>query len=509
MPGPYGGELYGRSTPTPYQFMRDQEALDLQDRRYNYQLKQARLRNNAKVSATINNAFDTTHLSTGTSADPIINAKIKSLIDKYQKMYMDSKGTLDAADMSLAMQSDMMNVKAYHDSINVIKANVQKEANAVAKQYPGFSPQELYARSMDRALYRNGKVVENFEDLDLNADYVNDVIDNDYSSLHVSNKGMLDEYQKMKPTEKTLGIATRNTVGQDVWTKGTARYFPKFQDLTYDPRTGEPKIGLKTLTVKTPEGNTYKDKVTGNPVDVIDEPTFQEVTQNRQLAARINQLADQQADALQARGVFLNDADRNILRRQIATQQLDGVFGNKSLFLQSNKYPLPKDHRYKLGRVYDPTNLDLDAMRTDSVGNRDMTSQLGGWQIKDSTLPAGHQNAEIWLTPRGGLMIKAHDYDQYGRIMRARDPIEFNGEKARRFIRDSGGFSQNKKQDVLALLDLFADSQDPYNGMGLDWQNKPAPSIPYTPPTQAPVQLAPVKKPITRFKKSSSSGKFD
>lgn len=456
----YGGEIFGNNAPSPYHIARDAMQFDAQNKRIAQAERRAQQANDAKVGNAIRSTFDKNHLTTGTSADPVINGRLQDLILKYSNMYKESKGSLDATDMYTAMQGDMVQLKGYYDSVNTIKANAQKSAKALAKEYPGFNEHQLYQKAMDRALYKDGQVIQNVEDFDLNADYVNDVVDNDYASLNIGPKGMYSELQKLPLSTVDRDIITRDKAGLDVRHRGRATYNQDYQDISYDPVTGEPKVGLKTITVTRPDGTEYIDKSTGQPVKTIDETAYQSVTQNRQLNARVNQVADQRIAEMKAKGVAVDDADRNILRRQVATDEIDGVFKNRTNFISSTKNPLPKGHGRKIGRATEMLPFDIDSAPSDSYGNRNLTGQVGNFTVYDATNRGGNAPAEVWITPKGGLLIKKHHLNEFGNRTGKVTENVYYGDQAQKFIQANGGWSGNNKKDLFKMLDLFDGSVD-------------------------------------------------
>lgn len=455
MAGVYGGELFGNNSPNPYQIFRDQQMIDFQKQRLAEQDAKEQRRNDAKVGGAIRSIFDQNHLTTGTSADPVINSMLRGLIDKYSQRYQESKGSLTPGDLELDMQRDVMNVTAYQNNVNVVKNNALKAAEAVSKQYPGFNKQELYQKVMDRALYKDGKIIQHLEDFDLQHDFVNDVINKDYGSLNMSTDGMYSEFEQLKNTKEKRGIVTRDKSGVDNLISGEAQYIPKYQEVTYDEQTGEPKISIRTAPVNNPDGTAYVDRASGAPVNAIDESTYQEMSQNRLLNARINQLADQRFNELTEKGIQLDENDRKIFRRQAATQQLNSQFENRTSFNTATKQPLPRGHRYRVGRSFEAIPFNLEAAPLDAEGNKDLTGQLGGFTIKDPKNRYGNTNAEIWLTPKGGLLVRSYELNKLGNRSNARPDQIYYGQAARNFVEANNGWSGNKKADLFKLLDLY------------------------------------------------------
>ncbi|MGN6440201.1 MAG: hypothetical protein ACTHMM_26985 [Agriterribacter sp.] len=505
MPGVYGGELFGNNSPNPYQIFRDQQMIDMQKQRLADQDAKEQRRNDAKVGGAIRSMFDKNHLTTGTGADPVINEMLQGMIEKYSQRYQESKGSLTPGDLELDMQRDMMGVVAYHDNVKVIKSNAMKAAEAVSKQYPGFNKQELYQKAMDRALYKDGRVIQNLEDFDLQHDFVNDVINKDYATLNMNTDGMYSEFEQLKKTKEKRGIVTRDKSGVDNLVSGEAQYIPKYQELTYDEQTGEPKISLRTAPVNMPGGTPYIDKVTGAPVNAIDESTYQEMAQNRLLNARINQLADQRFNELTEKGIQLDESDRQVFRRQAATQQLNSQFENTTTFNTATKQPLPRGHHYRVGRSFEAIPFNIEAAPQDSEGNKDLTGQLGGFTIKDPTNRYGNTNAEIWLTPKGGLLVRSYELNKLGNRSHPRPDQVYYGQAARNFVEANNGWSGNKKADLFKLLDLYDgtggepeipnrfDFNKPLFGPG----STPAPNTPnYPAPAKKSAPAAPKKQKI-------------
>lgn len=461
----YGGEIFGNNNPSPYQIARDYMDMEMQERRLRQQELRAQAANDAKVSNAIKATFDKNHLSTGTAADPVINAMLAKNIEKYAQMYKDSKGALDQTDIMTAMQGDMIKVKAYYDNVNVVKANARKAADEIAKKYPGFNAQELYQKAMDRALFKDGQVIQNMEDFDMQRDFVSDVVDNDYRSLNIGNNGLFTDIQKQPLTTEDQEIVTRNKSGFDVMHRGRATFNPNFQEVTYDKETGQPRIGLKTISVEKPDGTQYLDKLTGKPVNVLDEEAYNSLINNRQFRARVYQLADNKFDELQAKGVQLDESDREIFRREVATNELEGNFKNRTNFISREKHPLPRGHSRRVGKANQLLPFDLDAAPTDAYGNKDITGQLGNFTVKDETARGGSTPAEVWLTPRGGLLIRTYELDHNGNRIKTRVngkdvPVPrpdrvYYGQAARYFIVANSGFSGNSKKDLFKLLDAF------------------------------------------------------
>ena len=450
----YGGEIFGSNAPSPYQIYRDQEAINMQNRRYEQQERKEQERKDARVTSLIRSSFDSNHFTTGTTADPVINEMLSNMVRKYRDMYVKSGKNLDAADMSLSMQRDIMEVNAYKDNVKVIKANVMKEADAIAKQYPGFNAQQIYQKAMDRALTRDGVPIQNIEDFDLSRSYANEVIDEDYGGLNIGQDKMFDNIKKPSETQE-MQIVTRDKSGNEFMVKGEAKFNPRFQELSFNPDSGEPTLKLKTTPVTTPDGQQYMDKQTGKPVEVLDDDAYEELIQNRQFKARTYQIADRRIADMEKAGIPVNDDDREILRRQAATEQVGGVFGNKKAFTKSEKSPLPKNSRYKVGKASEMLPFNLDAAPVDESGNKDLTGQVGGFTIKDQDSRYGNTPAEVWLTPSGGLLIRSYRLDERGNRMGRKPDRVYYGQNAKNFVESNNGWSGNNKKDLFKLLDLF------------------------------------------------------
>lgn len=504
----YGGEIFGQmDLSNAYRAYRDQQALNLQEKRLKAQERREQDKKNYQISNAIRTTFDKNHLTTGTPADPVINAKLTSAIDKYTKIYADSKGSLDLTDMALGMQQDMAQVKAYSDSVKVMRDNAMKSADAVAKQYPGFNKQELYQKALDLGLYKDGKVLENLEDFDLQNDFVNQVIDKGYAGLNIGNNGLYKGINDLPLKTEQKQIVTRDKSGVENMYKGAVTYNDQFQTISYDKDTGEPTINLKTSPLANADGTPYLDKTTGAPVNAIDGATYDMVTGNRQFAARVNQIADEKIAALKAKNIPVTDQDVQNARMIAATEQMDGVFKNRSKFETANKYPIPRGSRLRVGRASDLLPFNLEAMRVDAEGNRDLSNQLGGFTVANKSMRGGSATADLLLTPKGGLIVRRYKYNDRGDRTGSYDDEPLYGQQARNFIEDNGGYPGNKKADLYKLLDLYDEAQPIETPKSPDWpsiqnyksattsksQNKPSTSGSQAPP-----------KPSTKKK-----GKFD
>lgn len=464
MPGVYGGEIFGKDDYSSlFQTYIELEKLKMRKEEFGAQLEQRKAQQRKeqqvkdyKVGNAINATFDDNHLTTGTPADPVINARLTAMMDKYSKLYKDSRGSLDVTDMNMSINRDMMDIKAYYDSVNVIKSNAMKSADALAKQYPGFNKQELYQKAMDRALYKDGQVIQDLTDLDLQNDYVNDVVDNDYGSLHIGLQKTYDDWKKLPMTKKDRSIVTRDKTGAESRYTGNASFNEKYQDLMADPETGEPKIGLRTMPATTHSGASYIDKLTGQPVNTIDDQAFQDVMANRQAGAYVKRVADEKLAEIKAKNIPTDETDLSVLQKQAATQYLkDALGGGSAVFKSYKKEPVPRG-RYRVGTATDPLPFNLDAMQQDAHGNRDLTPQIGGFTVKDPTSRSGSASAELWLTPDGGLIPRTYEVNSYGRrIKQNPDPKPLYGQSARNFINNNSGWPANSKKDMFKLLEQF------------------------------------------------------
>jgi hypothetical protein len=307
--GPYGAE-HAVVLPDNSQTM--QMAANLLSmtenrRRYEQQRQQEEADRQDQLMMYMGREFDEKNFATGTPTDRVINDSLRMMKENYARM-IKANPNMRLADLGYVMQGDIGKLNRYSVAAKTVRSNIDEVTKGLESD-KSIDAKAIKMGALNKAFFKMNPETNQYElkdpdDIDLNADYVGEFMD-EKPELWAKGRSGIDQWiSGMKGVPIGESVTTDHGGVKNTF-KWDADLLP-FQKVKMG-KDGKPEgLQVKGQAVKMPDGSS---------MEVLDEDVYQDMISN-------NRGAQGYIDATIKKHPVLSKLDKKGVEYKVAQRRL-------------------------------------------------------------------------------------------------------------------------------------------------------------------------------------------